>query len=138
MEELILLVKNWIKRAESDLKTANDEINTQDPATDTICFHAQQCVEKYLKAYLVFHQKYFRKIHNIAKLVELCKEIDQDFEEVFRFGASNLTDYAVEVRYGEEFYFPSIEETKEAVRIAEKARDFVREKLINKGLGLSG
>lgn len=44
-------VKSWILKAESDLKTAKDELATPKPATDTVCFHAQQCVEKYLKAF---------------------------------------------------------------------------------------
>lgn len=134
-EEVILLVKNWIKKAENDLKTSKDEINTQEPATDTVCFHAQQCVEKSLKAFLVFHQKHLKKTHNIAKLIELCKEIDKDFEILFEFGASNLTDYAVEMRYGEEFYFPTLEEAREAVEIAEKVKAFIINKLQEKGLG---
>lgn len=130
MEELVKkLVKNWLARANNDLKTAKDEMDTENPTTDTICFHAQQCVEKYLKAYLVLHQKHFRKIHNIAKLIELCKEIDSDFDKVYAFGADNLTVYAVEIRYEEEFYFPDVEETKEAIDIAEKVQKFVVEKL---------
>lgn len=60
-------VKNWIIKAENDLKTGKDEMATENPTTDTICFHMQQCVEKYLKAYLVSHQKFFRKTHNIAE-----------------------------------------------------------------------
>lgn len=136
MEEMIKLVKNWIKRAENDLKTAKDEINTDEPATDTVCFHAQQCIEKYLKAYLTFHQKHFRKTHNIAKLIELCKEISTDFNTLYQLDADKLTDYAVEVRYGEEFYFPTVEEAKKAVEIAEKVKGFVSEKLKNKGLEL--
>jgi len=47
-------VRKWILKAENDLKIARDEIQTKEPATDAICFHAQQCVEKYLKAFLVF------------------------------------------------------------------------------------
>jgi HEPN domain-containing protein len=132
-KEIILLVENWIKRAESDLKIGKDEIATEEPATDGICFHMQQCVEKYLKAYLIFHQKHFRKTHNIAKLVELCKETDREFEEIYRFGASNLTDFAVEIRYGEDFYFPTVEEAKEAIEIAEKVKAFVIQKLRAKG-----
>jgi len=31
------IVLNWIKKADSDLKTAKDEIITKEPATDTIC-----------------------------------------------------------------------------------------------------
>jgi HEPN domain-containing protein len=42
-------VKKWIARAESDLKIGKDEINFNDPATDAICFHMQQCIEKFLK-----------------------------------------------------------------------------------------
>lgn len=49
-EHVIKKVKQWILKANNDLKTAKDEMNTDDPATDTICFHAQQCVEKLLKA----------------------------------------------------------------------------------------
>ncbi len=43
------LVKNWIARAENDLKIAKDEMQTENPTTDMVCFHAQQCVEKCLQ-----------------------------------------------------------------------------------------
>ncbi|MGC9070914.1 MAG: HEPN domain-containing protein, partial [Elusimicrobiales bacterium] len=128
------IVLNWIKKAENDLKTAKDEMAVHNPATDTICFHAKQCVEKYLKAYLVFHQKYFRKTHNIAELIELCKEIDQDFNKLYDLKVENLTPYATEIRYPEDFYFPSEDEAKEAIEIAEKVRSFVIEKLKQEGL----
>ena len=130
------IVKNWIKRAENDLKTAMDELDTEEPATDTICFHAQQCVEKYLKAYLILHQKYFEKVHNITKLIELCKEIDIDFDKAYAFGADNLTVYAVEIRYGEEFYFPTIEEANEAIEVAGKIKVLVLKKLKDKGFAI--
>ena len=136
MEKIISLVKNWIRKAENDIKTAEDEIKTEDPATDTICFHAQQCVEKYLKAFLILNQKQFRKTHNIAKLIELCKEIDGDFDKIYSYGATSLTDYAVKFRYGEEFYFPSIEEAKEAIEIANKVKEFVKKKLKEKAADL--
>jgi len=32
-----------------------DEMLTDRPATDAVCFHMQQCVEKYLKAFLIFN-----------------------------------------------------------------------------------
>lgn len=43
-------VANWIKKADNDLKIGKDELGTKEPATDGICFHMQQCSEKYLKA----------------------------------------------------------------------------------------
>ncbi|MGC8867222.1 MAG: HEPN domain-containing protein, partial [Elusimicrobiales bacterium] len=86
------------------------------------------------KAYLVFHQKYFRKTHNIAELIELCKEVDQDFIKLYDMKVENLTPYATEIRYPEDFYFPSKDEAKEAIEIAEKVRSFVIEKLKQEGL----
>jgi len=45
-----------------------------------------------------------------------------------------LTGYAVEVRYPGEFPEPSLEETKEAIEIAEKVRNFVLKKFKEKGI----
>ena len=47
-------VRAWIQKAESDLKVAKDQMKEPNPATDAICFHSQQCAEKYLKAFLFF------------------------------------------------------------------------------------
>ena len=45
----------WIKKAESDLKTAEHTLTLKENCPfDTVCFHAQQCAEKYLKALLVY------------------------------------------------------------------------------------
>jgi len=126
-------VKNWIRKAESDLKTGKDEIITEEPATDAICFHMQQCVEKYLKAFLIFHEKEIRKTHDIAELIEQCCDIDPYFESLYSINADKLTNYAVEIRYPEEFHFPSIEEAEEAIKIAEQVRKFILEKLKDKG-----
>ena len=36
-----------------------------------------------------------------------------------------MTDYATTLRYSEEFYTPSREETEEAIKLTEKVRKFV-------------
>lgn len=122
-------VQKWITKAESDLKIGKDEIITDNPATDAICFHMQQCVEKYLKAYLIFNNKEIRKTHDITEILNACCSIDSEFNTLFDLNVDELTTYAVEVRYSEEFYFPSIEETKLAIEIAEKVKFFVLRKL---------
>jgi len=126
-------VKNWIFLADGDLKTAQDELNILEPFTNTICFHSQQCVEKYLKAYLSFIEKPFGKTHDIAELIELCKENDKEFDILYKMSVNKLTRYAVETRYPDEFYIPSLEEAKECVRIAEKVKSFIVEKLKKAG-----
>ena len=45
----------WLLKAKSDLKIAEDELKTAKPATDAVCFHCQQAAEKTFKAFLSFH-----------------------------------------------------------------------------------
>jgi len=122
-------VKKWILKAENDLKIAKDEILTKDPATDAICFHAQQCVEKYLKAYLIYNDKEITKTHDILFLIKQCSLIDYEFKYLLEINADSLTSYAVEIRYPDDFYFPDIQEAKEAIEICEKVKEFVNNKL---------
>ena len=47
------LTSEWIDKAEGDFATMMREMQVQDyPNYDAVCFHAQQCAEKYLKARL--------------------------------------------------------------------------------------
>jgi HEPN domain-containing protein len=61
------IAREWIIKAENDLKTASHTLKIgKGCPTDTVCFHAQQCVEKYLKAFLVckgidFSKKVYEK-----------------------------------------------------------------------------
>ncbi|MCD6082475.1 HEPN domain-containing protein [candidate division WOR-3 bacterium] len=128
--------KKWVLKAENDLKIAKDEITMENPATDAICFHAQQCAEKYLKAYLIFNSKEVRRTHDIAELISQCSEVDPEFAELNQIEIVSLTDYAVEIRYAEDFYFPSMEEAKHAIELAERVKNFVIGKLEKLGFKL--
>jgi HEPN domain-containing protein len=122
------IVKNWIKKADKDLLTAERELSFEDPVTETICFHCQQAVEKYLKAFLTYYQIYFTKTHNILNLIELCATVDPSFKNELE-DADNLTDYAVEIRYPDFSHEPSIEEAQESLKLAKKIKEFVLERL---------
>ena len=123
------VVKLWLMKADNDLKTGKDELASKNPATDTVCFHMQQCVEKYLKAFLVSEGKEISKTHNLAFILQRCVEIDRDFIKIRNSGADELTIYAVSARYPDDFYMPSLKESKKALRIAEKIKKFVLHKL---------
>ena len=133
MTDVSDIVKNWVLKGNNDFKTGKDEMETEEPATDTICFHMQQCVEKYLKGYLVFHRVDFRKTHDIAELIELCKSVSEEFEELYSLEADSLTIYAADIRYPDDFYIPTLEETKGCIEIATKVMEFVKEKLQKEG-----
>jgi HEPN domain-containing protein len=122
-------IKGWLLLADGDLKTAEDELRMKEAVTNAICFHAQQCVEKCLKAYLTSVNQPFGKTHDIAELVELAKKSDREFETLYKLKANKLTRYAVEVRYPDEFYIPSLDEARESLEIAREARKFIVEKI---------
>ena len=45
------IVGKWLIIADRDLRTAEQGLKAEEVITDTICFHCQQAVEKYLKAF---------------------------------------------------------------------------------------
>lgn len=92
-------MRAWILKAESDLKVAQDELVTKNPATDAICFHSEQCAEKYFKAFLVYCNKEIPRTHNIAELIYRCAEIEPEFQSLLDTDVPFLTAYAVAMRY---------------------------------------
>jgi len=47
--ELLGVARQWVQKAENDLKNAAYTLQMGEGCpTDTVCFHAQQCAEKYL------------------------------------------------------------------------------------------
>jgi HEPN domain-containing protein len=120
-------ISNWLYRANEDISVIKSlvESGTQ-YYTSTICFHAQQACEKFLKAYLAYHDIDFPKTHDVDYLLERCKEIDK---EAFEIDVKSLTDFGVSVRYPDDFYIPDVKEALEYRDIATEIKEIV-EKLI--------
>jgi len=123
------IIKLWLLKAESDLRTAQILIKDENPPTDSICFHSQQAVEKLLKAYLTYLDIKASKTHDIATLLELCLSADEKFKELDQEKLEELTFYAVEIRYPDAFYQPSIEEAREALKQAINLKEFILKRL---------
>ena len=65
------LTREWLEKAEGDLATAQRESRARKlPNYDAVCFHSQQCAEKYLKAFLQEHDTEFGKTHNLSMLLD--------------------------------------------------------------------
>lgn len=92
------LVTLWLQRAENDLRSANLILAGDLSSYETASFHAQQAVEKALKALLIRHQIEFERTHNIAALLGLAGPVAPDIAVPLADSAS-LTTYAVEARY---------------------------------------
>lgn len=118
--------KAWLERAEEDYLLALSAMRRKSPLTYGATFHAQQSIEKYLKALLISRQVSFPRTHDLAALGLLCKQagvilpIDDDALEL-------LTAYAVETRYpGTQ---PTIEESKKAIKLSQIMRRFIKKTL---------
>ena len=127
-DEVVNAVRDWVQKAEDDFKVAADLLSGgRKYATTAICFHAQQSIEKYAKAYLVYEGIHFARTHNIEDLIALIPtrtrpDITTDLQAL-------LTDYAVTIRYPGESEEPSMEEARIALQAARRIRSDVRRNL---------
>ena len=126
-EQVATVVREWVVKADNDLKAAAQILKLgADSPTDTVCFHAPQCVEKYLKAALVVCDVAFSKTHDLRELVGLLPPATRPgfpVDEQLR-----LTKYAVALRYPS---YPSVplSEARKAVAIARQVRREIRRML---------
>ena len=120
-------LKNWLFLANEDLAVIDSLYNTDTTFyASTICFHAQQAVEKFLKAFLVFHNVDFPRTHDVDFLLMECHKIDsQDFD----IDLGSLTDFGVSVRYPDDFYIPNKKETIKYRDIAHEVKKIVEGKI---------
>jgi HEPN domain-containing protein len=119
-------VIQWMKKANEDLLVVKKLTEFEMVALSSVCFHCQQAVEKYLKAYLISNGKEIKKTHNIEFLLSECEDFDSEFAEI---DPKNLSDFGVEIRYPGDLYSPSEKETNEYIEIAHHVKKKVIEKI---------
>jgi len=124
-ERIGLAVERWLIKAENDLRTAETILAIDNPITDTACFHAHQCAEKSLKAFLTHYNVYVEKTHDLTRLVEICCKIDPEVQTM-RGSAGTLAKFAVASRYPDDWREIPLEEAKQATGDARKVFEFVK------------
>jgi len=92
-------------------------LEAEPPLLGDAIFHCQQAVEKALKAFLTWHDRPFRKTHNLVELGDQCREIDSTLEELLRRSAP-LTEFAWKFRYPGEPFAPAVEEARKGLALA--------------------
>lgn len=134
-KDIVEKVLEWISYADDDLNMAEHglTIKTGNPYR-LVAFHAQQCVEKYLKAYLVYRRIDFPYTHDISYLIELCSEIADWALELA--DASKLTVYASTLRYPGIDRTVSESDAQKAIDIANHVRNVIRKALLGEGIEL--
>lgn len=122
------LALEWFEKGNHDLEDAKKLLQAGG-YPDTICFHCHQASEKYLKGFLVFNNKKFRRIHDLVIFLEDCHKIDKEFKEILE-DYKKLNKYYIESRYPAEIPISYSEaETKKALERAGKIVSFVAQKI---------
>ena len=134
-ERVIQKVALWVEKAENDLRNAGHTLKIKQKCpTDTVCFHAQQCVEKYLKALLVWREVEFPRAHDITHLLKRLAPRDQP--DLTPDECEQLTDYATVNRYPGDYPPITLQEARQAVKIARRVRKQIRARLPKQALRL--
>jgi HEPN domain-containing protein len=114
----------WVQKAEGDMKTAQREfIVLEEPNHDAVCFHAQQCAEKYLKARIIEEGLQVTRTHDLEVVLNQLLLFEAGLTDLMQ-AVRILSAMAVEVRY------PGMaadeDDAAEALRSSEKIRNAIR------------
>ncbi len=121
------VARQWAQKAEADLINATHTLTiAENCPTETACFHAQQCVEKYLKSVLVLRGVDFPRTHSIRALVAMLPAglrpkltvVEQD----------QLTEYATTTRYPGDYEPVTLAGARRAIRLANRVRSEIRKR----------
>lgn len=122
-----LETREWIAKADGDFYDAQRGVRARKhPNYDGVCFHAQQCIEKYFKARLVEAGIVFPKTHDLVRLLDLVSPAEASWE-LWRSELDVLTDYAVAFRYPAES--ATKQEARRAFAICKRLRVQIRDAL---------
>ncbi len=119
---------DWIKRAINSLYLAKVD-KTENIVFEDLCFHAQQAVEKGLKAILIKNNVEPPRTHNLIFLLNQVSKIQNIPEKAASI--INLEEYSILTRYPGDYQSIGEDEYKASVRIAEEALGWIIKSLEN-------
>ena len=132
-DEVLKKVSQWLEYGDEDLRLAKHALTLSTAVPyRLIAYHAQQCAEKHLKAFLVFKNVDFPYTHNISILLEICAEHAQWPASLQ--DAEELTAFAITARYPGEDEEVTQEDALRAIDIASSVRGRAREALADEGM----
>jgi HEPN domain-containing protein len=121
-------VARWTEKAEQDFLAAEQLVESGGEAlTSIVCFHAQQCAEKYFKALLVYEGVAFPKTHDLRLLLDLVPSavpLGLRREQVIP-----LNRYVIEGRYPGDWEPIAVAEARCALEMAQGVRQAVLKRL---------
>ena len=120
------LTLEWIEKAEEDYDMAALARQASRPFHNSICFHAQQCIEKYLKAWLQEADIPVPRTHDLEELLVLIGPTLPAWVQ-WQPDFKRITEYAVNSRYPGDS--ATADDTEHAMCICDAVRQVVRASL---------
>ncbi len=125
------IAMEWLQSALMDLRSI-EKILDDEFLTPIACFHAQQCVEKSLKAVLENDESEVPKSHDLVKLYRLIQkshDVSLNFDSLQRVG-----ELYIDARYPSEFGLlpngkPTVDEAWEFYRFAKEVYEMIEARL---------
>lgn len=121
-------VVHWTEKAEHDFMAAEHAMELAEKGlTDIVCFHCQQCAEKYLKAFLLYRGVAFPRTHDLRLLLDLIPtgvSLGLRREQVIA-----LNRYVIEGRYPGDWEPITVAEARRALEMAQAVRQAVLRQL---------
>jgi len=112
----------WFYFGDADLDSALILNDAHRKHNAIICFHCQQAVEKYLKAFICYNGLIPPKIHVLETLCAQCSEFDTSFNDIAK-DCAYLSPFAVQARYPLEMEITEANTVK-SLEIAKKVIGF--------------
>ncbi|MFH1362521.1 MAG: HEPN domain-containing protein [bacterium] len=125
------IVLDWLKKADSDFGFAQVAFNDYDDFYSQMCLLCHDAVEKYLKAYLVYKKRKYKRIHDLVTLLEDCAIVSNSPEEFKDFDqrCRILNNYYTPLKYPSHFPFAKKKQAKEAIEIAKDMGNFIKDEI---------
>ncbi|MDI7267198.1 MAG: HEPN domain-containing protein, partial [Myxococcota bacterium] len=104
------------------------DLKATPPLLADVVFHCRQAAEKSLKGFLAWHDRPFRKTHDLVAVGQACVNLDASLEALLR-SAAPLTEYAWRYRYPGDPEDPSAAEAESALTVARQVNDAILARL---------
>ena len=125
LPEVVAEVRRWVQKAENDFRNAEYVLTLkEDYPFDTVSYHCQQCVEKYLKALLILRNLISREPHDLVILFNLLKDVETLPLQVEK--VQPLNRYSIESRYPGDWEPIEESEARSAFEMVRNIRRVIR------------
>jgi HEPN domain-containing protein len=132
-DDLRRKAREWLASADDDLRLAEYSMSMPERCPyQLVAFHAQQCAEKSLKAFLVADGIEFPRSHNISLLLELAEQAGSWPASLD--AAADLTPYATFARYPGPVVETTRDQALRSLDLARQVREVVGDALREVGI----